>query len=135
MATEIAGQSHTNKYSIPDALDNGVEYADTIEDFLTRMANHTHAGVDSASISLNIAKSVVDFVSGTDITWSSLSDGMYEAVVPYPSGGAYDTHTRTFLTSISGSWVPFYPRTEAYLTASYKVFSNQPTQDLRVITI
>jgi hypothetical protein len=135
MATEIPGQSHTNKYSIPDALDNGVEYAETIEDFMIRMAKHTHSGIDSAAISLNITKDVTDFESGVDIIWSEIGNDVYEAVVPYATGSAYDTHVRHFFAEVDGKWIPFYPETQEYLVASYKVYSNQPTQNLRVVTI
>jgi hypothetical protein len=134
MATEIPNQIHTNKYYLPDALDNGVTFAEIIEDFMTRMANHNHSGTDSAPISLNITKLIQEFVSGVNITWSSLGGGVYRSVIPLDLT-SYENNIRFFYTKVDGEWLAFVPETEKIDASTYYVFSNQPLQDLKVVSM
>lgn len=134
MPTLILGQSHSYKYYKPSALDNGVEYAATIETFMEKMANHTHNGDTSSEIVLSLEKQSINYVSGVDISWVPVADGIHKAIITM-SNSNYDDNVRLFFTKIGGNWIPFNPKTEKINASTYYIYSNQPTQDLRVVTI
>lgn len=142
MATEISGQTHSDKYQIPDALDNGVEFATTIENFMTKMAKHTHNGVTSADISLNIKKTIKEYVPSGGvltgeqefITWSILANGIYTSIIPLADTN-YDLNVRLFFVEKAGLWIPAQLKTTFINATTFTIYSNQPTLKLRVVSI
>lgn len=143
MATEIPGQTHTNKYYLPDPLDNGVVYAEVIEDFMTRMAKHNHDGSDSSEIGLNIQKIVKEYVNidvggkTSDqeyVTWTDIGGGMFKAILPLDST-SYDANVRLFFVYKNSKWVSAHLKTEPINGSTYYVYSNQPLLSLRVVSI
>lgn len=55
--------NYSRLYSIPSIDDDGDKFGLVIEEFFKRMAAHTHDGVTSNSISLNIQKAELEFTS------------------------------------------------------------------------
>lgn len=67
-------------YKIPTQTDNGDQFGLVIEDFMERMANHTHNGDDSPVLNATIEKKTEIFTN-----WSPVSDG-YEMTINTASG-------------------------------------------------
>lgn len=139
MPTNIVGtESYTNgPIEKPIDGDTGDVWADVIETFMDKLANHGHTGADSKTISLNIDKDIEEFEAGVDITWTSEGDGQYSAALTTASGSEFDTHTRTYYLGTAGGtdWRKVHLEDERVTATTYKVYSNDNTIDLRVVTI
>jgi len=137
MAQDIAGtEAFTNgPYTKPTDGDKGDNIFDRLEEFMDRMAAHSHSGADSNSISLNIQKDIEDLVEGSTIFWVDLGSNQFEATVAVPAGTSYDLSIRKFFVGEDGNFNEFYPTVEKISTSSFKVFASEAIANLRVVTL
>lgn len=144
----IAGtENFTNgPYEIPDPKETGNSIFDKLEEFMERMATHTHNGSDSNSITLNIAKGVQDLEGeGVDFTWTLVSPGRYRALVDVVAGSTFDDNVRTYYYRVGGGAPQqFYPSIERISNTQYYIYMNtirvplnapDPNVNLRIVTI
>ena len=140
MATQV-GNGVSNKYSLPTAQDRGAIVWDALEDFIERMASHTHTGVDSPEISLNISKQIDEYESGTDFNWVEIGDsGNFTATFNLAANVNLTSNIHRFFNRRSGesSYTEFYPRLEIISTASktIKIYSNRSDIDfIKVVSM
>jgi len=132
----------TGSYEVPDTLDQGDALFTILDDIFARLINHSHTGVDSKSITLNISKDVTDFIKDTHIVWNAhlsgtTSYGMFKATMTLPSGATYEGNIRRYFYQDSvllGNWKEFYPTTEKIDATTYYLFSNDNNLNIRVVT-
>jgi hypothetical protein len=130
-------------YEIPDDKETGAPVFDKLEEFMERMATHTHSGADSNTITLNIAKGVQSLQAGVDFSWNPVSPGRYRALVDVIAGSTFEDNVRTYYYQIgSGEPREFYPTVEKHptVTTQYYLYSNVNVIDgenvnLKVVTI
>lgn len=147
MAIINGTQNFTNgPYEIPDAKETGNSVFDKLEEFMQRMATHTHNGSDSNSITLNIAKAVQELeCGGVDFTWTLVEDGKYRALIDVAVGSTFDDNVRTYYYRVNGDPPQqFHPTIERVSNAQYYIYMNvvkvpltklEPNVNLKVITI
>ena len=137
MATDISGTGgFTNgPYSKPTSGDAGNDVFSRLEDFMDRMATHTHSGADSNKISLNIEKDVTDFTIGVDLTWTSLGDGSYKAAIAVPGATTFDASVRHFFRRVGAARNPIFPDVVRIDNNNYEVYVNDNTIELTVVTL
>ena len=147
MAIIDGTENFTNgPYEIPDAKETGNSVFDKLEEFMERMATHTHNGSDSNSITLNIAKAIQDLQgNGVDFTWTLVSPGRYRALVDVAAGSTFDDNVRTYYYRVDGGAPQqFYPSVERLSNTQYYLYTNvvkspldNPIQNinLRIVTI
>lgn len=129
-------------YEIPDNKETGSSVFDKLEEFMERMATHTHDGSDSNTITLNIQKGVQDLeANGVDFTWTLVSPGKYRALVDVIAGSTFDDNVRTYYYR-EGSSEPkaFFPTVEKVSDLQYYLYSNVAMiganhVNLKVVTI
>lgn len=132
----------TGSYQVPDTLDQGNDLFTLLDDMFVRLINHSHTGVDSKSISLNISKDTTDFIKNTHITWNNhlagaASYNMFKATLTMPGGATYEGNIRRYFYQDSvllGAWKEFYPSTEKIDANTYYIFSNDDNINIRVVT-
>lgn len=139
MSRVISGTENygNGAYIIPTDDDTGNSVFADLEVMFERLATHSHTGADSASISLNFTKIAENYIRGAALTWISIGDGLFRAVVniddPTPT---YDANLRTLFyrsTATGFLWEVFAPRTEKITDSSYYVYSNDNQIDLRTV--
>jgi hypothetical protein len=139
MPIEISGTSgFTNgPYEKPADKEKGNDVFETIEEFMERMATHSHSGADSNEISLNIAKDLEEFINGVSLTWNLLGESMYRASIAVPVATTYDASIRKFLFKDAEhtEWTEFYPTVEKIDDNNFYVYSNDNTMDIKVVTL
>jgi len=148
MAIVIPGtEGYTNgAYEIPSPKEAGNDVFDILEEFMQRIANHSHTGADSKNISLNIEKSVdeFDFTSlSAPYTWNEFDPvnqpSTYRALLPINSKATgVDENVRFYYyREFRASSEPkrFYPTIEKYDNSNYYIYVNDNTIDIRVVTI
>lgn len=134
MPIDIAGtEAFTDgPYQKPATNDKGQTVFDVLEEFMERMANHSHSGADSREISLNIAKDVSSFQSGVNLLWTLVSTDNYRAELTVAGGALYDQTIRKFYLS---DGTEFYPTVERIDATTYYIYSNDNTLNIKVITL
>ena len=147
MPIDILGtESYTGgAYQKPVARDTGDSNASVIEEFMERMAVHTHTGADSKDISLDeIDKTPELFKSdGSTFTWTLLGNGIYRAILPLTLEKAftYIDNIRRYFYAPAGTlidatdWVEFYPSTGYNNATTFYLYSNDNTIDIKIITV
>ena len=138
MPRNIAGtESFTGgPYQLPENGDRGeADVFDILEQALERLANHSHSGVDSNSISLNIEKDIEAFTIGTNLSWVLQTFDTYRAQLDVPAGTTFDTSIRKYFFSDGADWVEFYPEVEKIDDNNYYIYANDNTINIRVITL
>ena len=88
------------KYSIPSVDDDGDKFGLVIEEFMKRMACHTHDGETSNAISLNITKLETEYTSAE--IWGAVPpvDSIMESVTISASG--YSQDSNNFMAIFTG---------------------------------
>lgn len=119
----------------PVNKDSGNVVFTTIEDFMERLATHSHTGADSKKISLNIEKDNAEFVSGVDFTWTLSSTGRYRAQLPVVVGVDFSTTLRRFFHNDGADWIEFIPTIEQISESSYYIYTNDNSWNIKVVTI
>jgi hypothetical protein len=134
MAQDIPGTNilTNGPYQIPSPKEKGNDIADIIEGFFERMANHSHTGADSKSISLNFTKEVQSLLIGTNLSWVAQSNGSYRAQVTLPVVATND-NMRRFFYEDGGNYIEFFPTQEPIDATNYYIFSNDNTINVRVV--
>jgi len=132
-------------YEIPDSKETGNSVFDKLEEFMERMATHTHNGSDSNSITLNISKAIQDLENTVDFTWTLVSPGRYRALVDVAVGSTFDDNVRTYYYRVAGGPPQqFYPTIERQSNTQYYLYTNtvripltepQDNVNLRIVTI
>jgi len=135
--SDITGtEGFTNgPYEIPDPKEAGNNVFNILEEFMERMATHTHVGADSNSITLNISKAVQNLTSTVDFTWDLVSTDKYRASVPTAVGANFDDNVRTYYYVDGAEPKEFQPTIEKIDNSNYYIYSNDNTIDLKVVTI
>lgn len=136
MSTIPGTEGFTNgPYEIPDPKEAGNSVFDKLEEFMDRMATHTHSGADSNSITLNISKGVQELVNTIDFVWDLVSADKYRASVPTAVGANFDDNVRTYYYRDGAEPKEFHPTIEKIDNSNYYIYSNDNTIDLKVVTI
>jgi len=137
MPSDIAGTENYSggPYQINDPTESGNEVFDLLEEFMQRMATHSHTGQDSAIISLNIEKGVQSLVSGVDFVWDAQGNDIYRATIPVATGGTFDGNVRHYYYLNGTEPVEFHPTIEKIDANTYYLYANDNTVDLKVITL
>jgi len=138
MATTIPGTElfTGGAFELPDPGEDGLSWALVLEDFIRRLATHTHNGVSSADIVININK--IEQLSPTIIPAMTFSEtlpnsGVFISTdIPIP-GGALITSLRRFYYLDGPDYTEFYP-TNIYVSAGiYRIQTNQPIGNFKVL--
>jgi len=124
-------------YQIPDPKEQGNDVFDILEEFMERMATHTHTGADSHSITLNISKGVQTLIATVDFTWDVVVGypDKFRAAIPVAVGSTFDDNVRTYYYMDAGVPKIFYPTIEKIDASNYYIIANVNTIDLKVVTI
>lgn len=140
-------EGYTNgAYVIPSPKEAGNDVFDILEEFMHRLATHSHTGADSKNISLNITKGVdeFDFTSvSAPYAWDEYdpvnAPATYRALLPINAvATSFDENIRHYYYRESGaSSEPrrFYPTIEKFDNDSYYIYVNDNTIDIKVVTI
>jgi hypothetical protein len=107
-------------YLQPQDTDDGDEFFPAIEDNWSRIASHSHDGIDSAFLST--ATQAVD--SGAWVA-APIGGGVYRQLVTMPDGFNYDTADIWFKLS-TGEFV--YPSVDRASGTTYYVYTNDNTK-------
>lgn len=137
MARDIVGtEDFTNgPIQIPEDTDVGNEVFDVLEQFMERLATHSHAGADSQKISLNIEKDITVFTVGVDLSWNNEGNDVYKAQLTVPVAGTFDGNIRRFYFNDGTTWREFFPDVEKIDNSNYYIYSNDNTINVRVVTL
>jgi len=127
-------------YEIPDPKETGNSVFDKLEQAIERLATHTHQGIDSSEITLNIAKGVQELLAGADFVWDQVGTDKYRAAIQTDTGtsagATFDDNVRTYYYRSGGSEPKqFFPTIEKIDNTNYYIYSNDNTIDLKVITL
>jgi len=134
MAQDIPGTENLTNgpYQIPSPKEKGNDIADIMEEFMDRIANHSHTGADSKSISLNFTKEVQDLTIAGGLTWVAQANGSYRAQVTLPLIPTLDNMRRFFYVD-GAYYTEFYPTQEVIDADNIWVYTNDNTIDMRVV--
>ena len=137
MPRDITGtETYTNgPYEIPQDSDVGNTVFQILEEYMERMATHSHSGSDSKKISLNIEKDFQTFTVGVDLFWSDQGNNVYRAQLDTPVAGSVDGNIRRFYFSDGTTWREFFPTVEKIDNDSYYIYTNDNTINVRVVTL
>lgn len=137
MSRAVTGTSNlgNGSYIMPTDDDVGNDVFALLETYLERLAVHDHTGDDSVSISLNFSKISEDYISGVSLTWTSIGNGIYRALVTIQDiTPKFDGNLRTMFYQIgAGDWIGFAPRVERVTNTTYYVYSNDNSLNLRTV--
>ena len=118
-------------YQVPVDKDKGNDVFSTLEDFMNRMAKHSHTGEDSKKITLNFTKEVQDLTIGVNLVWNTLTEGNLETAVTLPLVATHDNMRRIYKV-VGGAFTEIFPD-QAYVDiTTYKITANEAI-DLRII--
>ena len=125
MATDIVGTgTYTNgPYSKPTSGDAGNDVFTRLEEFMDRMAIHSHSGADSGKINLNIAKDITDLTVGVTLIWTDLGNNLYRADVAVPVATTFDASIRHFFRRVGAARNPIFPDVVRVDNNNYQVLS------------
>ena len=118
-------------YQVPIDKDKGNDVFVAIEDFMRRMAVHTHTGQNASEISLNFTKEIDTLVVGQNIVWNYTTEGDFEAAISLPAVVGHN-HERRFYRVITGVSTEIFPDQEYFDATTYKITANEAT-DLRIV--
>lgn len=138
MSTDITGtETFTNgPYQVPTDTDVGNDVFSLLEEYMERMATHSHGGADSKKITLNIEKDIHNFVRTVDLAWNIEGNDTYKAVFPTAELKDFDDTIRRFYYSTDlTNWIEFYPTIEKIDSTSYHLYANANDIDVRVVTL
>lgn len=138
MASVISGtEDLTNgSFSLPDAGDDGEVWAAALEDFISRMATHTHNGSDSKDIVIDVNKVEVEYIEGTNNTFTEtgVGTGVFESgdlstpAVPSPTS---PTVTRFYYLD-GVSYIEFFPTYRFTTPTSIRIQTNEVINNFKV---
>lgn len=131
MGTSIGDGLFSNPYTVPTATDRGSEIFDAMEDYLTRMATHSHDGINSKNITVSVNRVVTDIApSWTDGT----TEYYFTATL---SAGANTSGIHTFYMKDGSEYKQVMLRSELVSLESrqIKIYSNAQIADIRIVSI
>jgi len=127
MGTVIPGtETYQPPYELPDPLEQGDDLWVILEDFINRIATHSHDGGDSKKISLNIEKDVALYEVNTDFTWNVYNNGRYRAQINLGVVPDFDLNLRSYFASEDSgvTYNEFYPTIERISNKSFYLYTN-----------
>jgi len=141
MAVEIIeGCTYTDKYTVPVQDDDGDEFGESIEDFMKRMAAHSHDNITSNPIGVNINKdeTILNVSEPTEISWVNDGNGNMYTIVNAAVGSTKlsNNFRKYYIGSEAGeTWEEFNPKITWLTDTTYRLYSNINDKDIKVYTI
>lgn len=121
----------TYGYKKPETGDAGASLWTALQDDIQRLNDHSHNGINSASLSSTALVAVTDNLESADWSAVGLPTGHYKQTVVIPNGFNYDTVQIGFRKASTGEMV--YPTVEKVSGTQFTVYTTDNTLDYTVL--
>lgn len=116
-------------YKKPETGDKGSLFWPALEDDIQQLNDHTHNGINSATLTAAAIIGVTDTILAA--SWVATSGGTYRQLVTTPPSITYDDYGRSFRITSSGHEVN--PTVEKVSATTYYVYTNDNTIGMTIV--